>query len=345
MRALRNEYVGVLAAVASSALGGVAGGTTRFAIGTSDPVTLGVFRFGVGFLLLLPIALALRIKWPRGRDWLAVAPLGVMYFAFFIVLFNLAFRYTSAARGSLALSTLPLMTMLVGAAFGVEALDSRKGVGVVIAMAGAAVALVSGLADAPAGAWRGDLIMIAATLVMALYNVWSRPFIVRSSPLAYVTAGMGFGSACLVAVAAWSDGYASVASFHGPQWMAVVYLGVFGGAAAFFLWVFALERTTPTRTAITMTINPVVSSPSSPEFGSPRASLRARSVLIFPRSPRPASPTAGLQGRTSCTASFAPLPSFPRRWFAQFLLRRKTPRHGLLATRLGWRIRSAPPPG
>jgi len=212
MRALRNEYVGVLAAVASSALGGVAGGTTRFAIGTSDPVTLGVFRFGVGFLLLLPIALALRIKWPRGRDWLAVAALGVMYFAFFIVLFNLAFRYTTAARGSLALSTLPLMTMLVGAAFGVEALDSRKSVGVVIAMAGAAVALISGLADAPAGAWRGG------------------------------------------------DSYASVASFHGPQWMAVVYLGVFGGAAAFFLWVFALERTTPTRTAITMTINPVFAS-------------------------------------------------------------------------------------
>jgi len=256
MRASRNEYVGVLAAIASSALGGVAGGTTRFAIGSSDPLTLGVFRFGVGFLLLLPIALALRIKWPRGRDWLGVAALGIMYFAFFIVLFNLAFRYTTAARGSLALSTLPLMTMLVGAALGVEALDVRKSVGVIIAMAGAAVALVAGLAHT----WRGDLIMAAATLVMALYNVWSRPFIVRSSPLAYVTAGMGFGSACLVAVAAWSDSYASVASFHGPQWMAVVYLGAFGGAAAFFLWVFALERTTPTRTAITMTINPVFAS-------------------------------------------------------------------------------------
>jgi len=149
-----------------------------------------------------------------------------------------------------------LMTMLVGAALGVEALDVRKSVGVIIAMAGAAVALVAGLAHT----WRGDLIMAAATLVMALYNVWSRPFIVRSSPLAYVTAGMGFGSACLVAVAAWSDSYASVASFHGPQWMAVVYLGAFGGAAAFFLWVFALERTTPTRTAITMTINPVFAS-------------------------------------------------------------------------------------
>jgi drug/metabolite transporter (DMT)-like permease len=35
---------------------------------------------------------------------------------------------------------------------------------------------------------------------------------------------------------------------------------VVGGAAAFFVWVFALERTTPTRTAITMTINPVFAS-------------------------------------------------------------------------------------
>ncbi len=260
MSAFRKEYVGVIAAIVSSALGGMAGGATRFAIGSSDPVTLGVFRFGVGFLLLLPIALAFRIKWPCGRDWFGVAALGVMYFALFIVLFNLAFRYTTAARGSLALSTLPLMTMLVGAAFGIEALDSRKSVGVIIAMTGAALALVTGLADAPPAAWRGDLIMIAATLVMALYNVWSRPFIIRSSPLAYVTAGMGFGSACLVAIAALSGGYTTVSSFDGAQWIAVIYLGVFGGAAAFFLWVFALERTTPTRTAITMTINPVFAS-------------------------------------------------------------------------------------
>src|SRR5262245_47746663 len=160
MSAFRKEYVGVIAAIASSALGGMAGGATRFAIGASDPVTLGVFRFGVGFLLLLPIALAFRIKWPRRRDWFRVRAPGLMYFALFIVLFNLSFCYTTAARGSLALSTLPLMTMLVGAAFGIEALDGRKSVGVIIAITGAALALVTGLADAPPAAWRGDLIMI-----------------------------------------------------------------------------------------------------------------------------------------------------------------------------------------
>src|SRR5215470_16212076 len=260
MAAPPDERLGVLAAIASSAIGGIAGGTTRFAIGASDPLTLGVFRFGVGFLLLLPIALALRTKWPQGRDWLGVGALGAMYFGFFIVLFNLALRYTTAARGSLALSTLPLITMLVAAALGAEQVNKRKSIGVVIAIGGVAIALVTGLADAPAGAWRGDLVMIAATLVMALYSVWSRPFILRSSPLGYVTAGMGIGSGCLAVVAIVTGSLTTAASFDAPQWIAVVYLGVFGGAAAFFLWIFALERTTPTRVTITLTINPVFAS-------------------------------------------------------------------------------------
>jgi len=45
-----------------------------------------------------------------------------------------------------------------------------------------------------------------------------------------------------------------------PQWIAVIYLGVFGGAAAFFLWVLALRMTTPTRVANTMTVNPIAAS-------------------------------------------------------------------------------------
>ena len=49
-------------------------------------------------------------------------------------------------------------------------------------------------------------------------------------------------------------------SFDAAQWIAMIYLGAFGGAAAFFLWVLALRLTTPTRVANTMTVNPVAAS-------------------------------------------------------------------------------------
>ncbi len=42
--------------------------------------------------------------------------------------------------------------------------------------------------------------------------------------------------------------------------MVVVYLGIVGGALAFWLWNLALERTTPTRVAVTVAVNPIVAS-------------------------------------------------------------------------------------
>ncbi len=252
-----NERLGVLAAVMSSTVGGMNTAITRFAIGATDPITLAAFRFGLGFVLLLPIALILRSRWPMRRDWVGVALLGVLFFAVFMGLFNWSLEYTTAARGALALSILPLMTMVVGAALGIEPLGARKAIGVFVAMTGVGAALASGLADAPAGAWRGDVIMIAGTLCFAFYNVWSRPFIARSGSLPFVTAGMGAGAACMTLLAWSSDGLAAVGGFGWSQWAAVVYLVVIGAALTFFLWVFALAQTTPTRVANTITLNPV----------------------------------------------------------------------------------------
>lgn len=43
-------------------------------------------------------------------------------------------------------------------------------------------------------------------------------------------------------------------------WLGALYLGAFGAALTFYLWAFALERTTPTRVAISVTVNPITAS-------------------------------------------------------------------------------------
>ena len=92
---------------------------------------------------------------------------------------------------------------------------------------------------------------------MAFYNVWSRPFIQRSSALGFLTVGMGTGAAALVAGRIAHRQHRGAEGFGAPQWIAGIYLGVGGGALAFILWVMALERATPTRVASTMTVNPI----------------------------------------------------------------------------------------
>lgn len=252
-----SERSGVLAAIASSIFGGMAAAVTRFSVGATDPVMLAVFRFGLGFLLLLPVMLVLRSRWPRGRDWPGVAALGIMFYGVFFVVYGEALIYTTAARGSLAVSTLPILTMVVAALLGRERLTARKTLGVLVAMGGVAVALTAGLGDAPAEAWRGDLMMVGGMLSMALYNVLSRPLMARSSPLGYAAAGMAFGSGCN-ALLAWHGGsFRALQEFGAAQWAAALYLGAFAGALGFYLWVYALECTTPTRVANTITVSPI----------------------------------------------------------------------------------------
>src|SRR6185369_9929936 len=147
-------------------------------------------------------------------------------FGLFFILYNLAVGYTTAARASLALSTLPVQTMIVDALRGIEPLTWRKSIGVAIAMVGVGAALATGLARAPEGAWRGELLMTGAVLCMAFYNVYSRPFIRRSSALGFLAVGMGSGAVALVIAGLVTGRVAVLESFTPAQWLAGVYLGV-----------------------------------------------------------------------------------------------------------------------
>lgn len=251
------EWLGVILAVLSSGLGGSAAAVTRYLVGGADPFALGIIRFGLGFLCVLPVALLMRARWPSRRDWPGVVGLGLLFYGFAMIIYNVAIGYTTAARASLALSTLPLQTLLVGALLGIEPLTMRKTLGVVIAMAGVVAALATGLAQAPPGAWRGELLMLGTALCMAFYNVWSRPFIERSSAFGFLAVGMGAGALALVAAGALAGSFTDLHNVIVRDWFAAAYLGLGGGAFAFILWILALQRTSPTRVAITMTVNPL----------------------------------------------------------------------------------------
>ena len=261
-----SEWIGVTIALASSCLGGTAAAITRYLVGNADPITLAILRWGIGFACLLPTALLLGVRWPPRRDWPAVALLGMCFFGLFFVLYNIAIGFTTAARASLALATLPLHTMVIAALLGIEPLTLRKSAGVCIAVLGVVAALAYGLSAAPSGAWRGELIMTGAVLCMAFYNVWSRPFIQRSSALGFLTVGVGAGAAALIVVGSLTGSVAVLRGFGSPQWIAGIYLGVGGGALAFILWVMALERATPTRVANTMTVNPIAAGLLAPQL-------------------------------------------------------------------------------
>ena len=165
---------------------------TRYAIDDTDPMTLAADALRPWFPAVA--AAGRRAEEPLAEPagtGLGVALLGILFFAIFMGLFNLSLRYTSAARGALALSTLPLVTMLAASALRVEPLSGRKSAGVLIAIGGVAATLVAGLTARSAGsvarrrdhgrrdALHGALQYLVATVHRAVQR------------LGFVTAGMG----------------------------------------------------------------------------------------------------------------------------------------------------------
>jgi drug/metabolite transporter (DMT)-like permease len=76
----------------------------------------------------------------------------------------------------------------------------------------------------------------------------------------FLTGGMGFGAAFLLAIAFIHGGFGSLAALGPGQWTALVYLAAVGTPVALYLWVFALPRASPTRVASTMAMHPVSAS-------------------------------------------------------------------------------------
>lgn len=94
----------------------------------------------------------------------------------------------------------------------------------------------------------------------ALYTVLSRPFIARSGPIRFTAMAMGVGALCLLLVAGLDGGLMRVQAFSMGAWLAAAYLGIIGSAFVFFLWSFAMSRTTPTLVAVSVAVNPVTAS-------------------------------------------------------------------------------------
>jgi len=131
----------IFLAVTCHVLTGSASVAMRYLAGSMEPIDIAFMRYLAGGLIVLPLAFINRCRWPGWNITTHVALLGLVFFAIFPWLVAIAFNYTTAARGALVLSTMPLWSMLLGYYLKHEHLSARRSLGVFLAVAGVAVTL------------------------------------------------------------------------------------------------------------------------------------------------------------------------------------------------------------
>ncbi len=230
---------------------------TRFVVPEAGvPATI-LLRFAGASVLMLAFTLPRTpIRVARG-DAPVIVALGLVQFAVFPWLFTTSLSHIPAARAAMVLSTQPLFTLAFSAAVGRERLSVLKVIGGVIALVAVAFALGDRVAAADADTWKGDLYMFGAVLSGSIYNVASGYALRRYRALVVASVMIPTGAVAIAALVLWRGDWAAFANISAAGWFAVLYLTSFGGAITFFLWIWALEHTSPSRVALAVTLNPV----------------------------------------------------------------------------------------
>ena len=257
----RTARAASLAAAAASVCFGASVVVTRYVVPQTSPVVLAFLRYVVATASLLLVLRGRAFPAMSGADRTRMVLLGVLFFGVFPWSFSAALTHLPAAQVALIVAVNPLVTLALSVWRGVERLSGRAVVGQLLAFAGLALALApagGARAGAEGGrAWVGYLEISITVISGSVYNVWSRPLLVRHDPLAITAQSMLAGALALAPIA-----YAQGALTRLPQvtpmgWLAVLFLGTAGGALGFGLWIWALRHSAPSRVAVFLALNPI----------------------------------------------------------------------------------------
>jgi drug/metabolite transporter (DMT)-like permease len=224
------------------------------------PLTLALLRFAQGSLVLFVGLATFRRDLLRvhRRDLPYLALLGALFFTIFPVTFNAGLRYIEASRAALLIATMPLWSVLLGRLLARERLSTRQIAGVVISIAGVAIAMANrgGPAKDTGASTKGELLLLTTALCGAIYNVLAKRMLARYSGLTVTAYAMAFGTLFLLPAVVFERA-PSISALGGQTLALLLYLGVIGGAVGFALWTTALEQLSPTEVAVYINLNPV----------------------------------------------------------------------------------------
>lgn len=244
------------AAALTAMMLGAAFVATRFLVTEASPGLLAFLRYAISSLcLMLFLWGGWRLRMRAGHA-LAIAFLGVLQFGVFHLAYNASLQHIPASRAAVVFSLVSLLTMLLSAAVGHEALTGRKLGGVVLAIGGVAV-VVGDPQALTGGIGIGDLLILTSVFCGSTYNVLSRRYLLAYPSLPVTVVAMLGGVAYSAPVAGVEGLLAAPPQFSPLGWMALFFITVPSGALAFAAWNWALRRTAPSRVAIFLPLSPI----------------------------------------------------------------------------------------
>ncbi|HEV2130176.1 MAG TPA: DMT family transporter [Longimicrobiaceae bacterium] len=230
------------------------------ALDVFNPLAFNALRYVLASLFVLAV-LRLRgpIRWPTRHDFPRFLLVGILGNVLYQLAFIYGINYTRAGNASVMMALTPLVVALLSWRVGHEQPGPLTWFGGACSLMG--VALVSGASlrvEGTATTLLGDLILVGAVVLWALYTVAARGLILRYGSVMTTAWTMWLGGAVLVLVGIPSMVTQEWSAVHGVAWGGLAYSAFLSIGLSYLIWYRAVERIGSTRTSIYSNLTPAV---------------------------------------------------------------------------------------
>jgi drug/metabolite transporter (DMT)-like permease len=232
----------------ASAFAGIRDGLQAY-----SPFHLALLRFLLASLVLGLVAVTQPIRRPPLTDLPRLGLVGLCG----ITLYNLALNYgeltVSAGAASFIINTAPIFTAFLSLYLLQERFSALGWLGMLVSFAGVGLIAVGSGDNFQFN--QGALFVLGAAVCQSLYFVLQKPLLKKYSSFEVVSYAMWLGTAALLP---YAPGLLTTIRQASPSaTLAVLYLGIFPAAIAFFCWSYTLSHLTASRAATFLYLVPV----------------------------------------------------------------------------------------
>jgi drug/metabolite transporter (DMT)-like permease len=233
---------------------------TKVAVREIPPLGLALLRFVIAACVLVPVAFAHGgfARLPRPLPVVSLVLMGLTGVAGFHIGFNYALAYGSVVQSALILALLPAAIAGVSVLALGETLSKRRGLGVVLSVAGVAIIVLTAEADRAApNPLLGAASMLGAVVAWAVYTVLAKK-LASADQVVVIACASVLGMLMIAPFAAvelsrvpWPR-----PSFGG--WAGASFLGVVASALAFIVYGRVLRELDASLVGTYMNLDPIV---------------------------------------------------------------------------------------
>jgi len=199
---------------------------------------LGAMRYLIASAVMLPIWLLRGRPLPARSDWPTVACLGLFGFCLYNLGINYGERTVNAGTGSMLISCIPVLVILLGVLTGREKVGMLAWLGIGLSMGG--VVLTAAGSEAGLTFNLGSLLILGAALCAAIQTLISKSLTQRYAAVDVTTWAIWLGTLGLLP---FSHDLVGVAGrLTGLGWVHLVFLGMVPAALCYTIWSWVLVK-------------------------------------------------------------------------------------------------------